>query len=1719
MRFLRGIALTLFLLLFCAVLFGCKGKATDNEISMRVSDNYIQWRIGESGDWNNLISLEELQGSDGLGIDSISINAESELVIKFTDGTERNLGNIKGSAGTDGVGLQSVSINENGELIITLSNNQQVNAGKVVGTDGKDGREVELRVDEARNYIQWRYKDEETWYDLISLEALTGEQGNAGLNGLSAYEIYKQYYPDYEKTEEEWIDDLVNGRLATVEKVKLTFELNGGQGISEMEVVKGRTVDLPLPSRCGYRFLGWYSGDGVFDGKFTHFLPVVKDLTLYAKWELIILEGIEIADGDLELPQDSVHQLTVVEKPSNALLPDLVWSSSAPEVVSVDENGLLTPYGLGQADITVKSADGAFSDSIVVTVIDDVDPEFKGVEPEPGLIIVRDGDKFKLKIRASDKNLYELEIDHNINDLPEFSVYASEDLPYGSLEAKASFEAYGVTVDYDAESQTWEIDFGENVTRTFVSAKKVKFYIVLRDKSGNQWGTMYGTTPENTFEYEFISYADYALQALLVAETYEEMREALLTYQDVLSVPADAWKAFHQLPENGVRQQAAIGVLLAAVAQGKVAGLDAVSYYFQLGLREELCKHDFVEGINAVENETEMIEAFLMMIPEFDEIHNLLVAEDIIPGLDKTNYTTAIKDLNAFITAGDTDKISKVAAKLLEERGRQPGGEFADEIVLTDVLRGIIDFDLDDPEFKGVEPAPGTIVIKDEGFKWIVKAYDEHLYELEIDHSLEATLPEFSVYANAENPYGTDEDREKFEQYGVIVTYDEETQTWTIDFGMAVTRKFIQAGTVTFYIVLKDVNGYAWGSMFDVTPENTFIYKFEDYYVNALAAILAAESAEELAQKIIEYKDACQLDETMVSYYNILPAEKKLAVDSILWAHKISGFYLQTLADVKYYFEHYVSIAAAGLDPAEVNYTVEHYLENADDEDYKLADTETKTALTGSLVTEQAKVYEGFTPKVAEIEATVSPDGSLVIKFYYNRNTYTITVHGNGANEDDVIITAKFGALVSAPVFTRDGYEFAGWDVEFPATMPLGGLEITAQWKIRNYSITYFVKDAFELGFENPNPETYTHGSVINLLPVTVLDSEGVFIGWFADPDMTEPIETIGPSTSGDLTVYGFVRYNDEVSVERERQRLLAEYDDLLKVETLDVEGYYLTTIQWQSNSTAYSVDQFGNVTITVPLQDQEITLVATITSGDVVDYAIFVFVLPAETNLKVTFMVDGEVYEEFTLPYGSMLEKPENDPEKEGFVFLHWATEPDGVFDYFGDVNYIYDDLILYAVWEEVNKTLTVEEFLALPEGAEVTVKGYVYKYDDGSYIISENGVAVLAYKFKAANHGDLIVISGEKDYFNGCPQFANGATLVETISSGNELPLEAIPMTIEEIVTSDYPEDNLFGKYLQVEGRVVKINNYYWLEDESGNRLSLYQSNTGVLADLLGHNVTIMVFFYGNSKPDGSGDFRAVFAGNEGEFKVNLTPEKKIEEAKAEIELTDGQSITGNLVLPTVGKWGVTISWISDNPDVINPETGEVTRPEAGEEDVTVTLTATFSVDDVEETVMYVVIVKARKEVGEEPVTVIASYSGPTTNMTDGNNAATIGLDENVFTVLSYKGGYTGHIGLNKDGQIRLYGKKENGNGTTLQITIAEGYRITGVEIVFGKSTNGATARVTLGEAVYDLLSVDVLNQTQTYSDLDITTFSIQNTHQTSGNVGQVFILSIIITYVPIN
>jgi uncharacterized protein YjdB len=85
---------------------------------------------------------------------------------------------------------------------------------------------------------------------------------------------------------------------------------------------------------------------------------------------------------------------------------------------------------------------------------------------------------------------------------------------------------------------------------------------------------------------------------------------------------------------------------------------------------------------------------------------------------------------------------------------------------------------------------------------------------------------------------------------------------------------------------------------------------------------------------------------------------------------------------------------------------------------------------------------------------------------------------------------------------------------------------------------------------------------------------------------------------------------------------------------------------------------------------------------------------------------------------------------------------------------------------------------------------------------------------------------------------------------------------------------------------------------------------------------------------------------------------------------------------------------------------------------------------------------------------------YSGATTNMVEGNNAATVGLDPLMFTVISDKP--TGiYAGLNKDGNIRLYNGYSNATDRTLgtKITISSTRAVIKNIIVKLAGTSAAT------------------------------------------------------------
>lgn len=65
---------------------------------------------------------------------------------------------------------------------------------------------------------------------------------------------------------------------------------------------------------------------------------------------------------------------------------------------------------------------------------------------------------------------------------------------------------------------------------------------------------------------------------------------------------------------------------------------------------------------------------------------------------------------------------------------------------------------------------------------------------------------------------------------------------------------------------------------------------------------------------------------------------------------------------------------------------------------------------------------------------------------------YTITFDSAGGSAVASITAAYCSALTAPAAPTRDGYTFAGWTPEFPATMPLNGASLTAQWTPLNPS-------------------------------------------------------------------------------------------------------------------------------------------------------------------------------------------------------------------------------------------------------------------------------------------------------------------------------------------------------------------------------------------------------------------------------------------------------------------------------------------------------------------------------------------------------------------------------------------------------------------------------------------------------------------------------------------
>lgn len=161
--------------------------------------------------------------------------------------------------------------------------------------------------------------------------------------------------------------------------------------------------------------------------------------------------------------------------------------------------------------------------------------------------------------------------------------------------------------------------------------------------------------------------------------------------------------------------------------------------------------------------------------------------------------------------------------------------------------------------------------------------------------------------------------------------------------------------------------------------------------------------------------------------------------------------------------------------PAEVEYTVKHYQQNIDNDNYTLKDTETKKGYTESAVGDVgdklAKTYTGFTALLYDTTTKIAADGSTVVEIYYDRNYYLMTFDLDGGYGVEPIY-ARYGTKIDVDntKLKKAGYTFDGWDKEIPKTMPAENTAYKAKWKADgnvDYTVVFW--------YENADDDNYSY--------------------------------------------------------------------------------------------------------------------------------------------------------------------------------------------------------------------------------------------------------------------------------------------------------------------------------------------------------------------------------------------------------------------------------------------------------------------------------------------------------------------------------------------------------------------------------------------------------------------------------------------------------------------
>ena len=170
---------------------------------------------------------------------------------------------------------------------------------------------------------------------------------------------------------------------------------------------------------------------------------------------------------------------------------------------------------------------------------------------------------------------------------------------------------------------------------------------------------------------------------------------------------------------------------------------------------------------------------------------------------------------------------------------------------------------------------------------------------------------------------------------------------------------------------------------------------------------------------------------------------------------------------------------------AKVSYTVIHWWENADDDEYAFHESQELQGLTGATTTAAAKSYtikgkdihgedtsdKVFTATTIE-QKTIKGDGSTIVNVYYKRKTYTMHFKERQNSYTDLsTITKKWGQSISKeewPTYNENGL----WHIKksrylsYTSTMPMNDSTLWSTSGRYTYTAYYYVQNIAGNGYD-----------------------------------------------------------------------------------------------------------------------------------------------------------------------------------------------------------------------------------------------------------------------------------------------------------------------------------------------------------------------------------------------------------------------------------------------------------------------------------------------------------------------------------------------------------------------------------------------------------------------------------------------------------------------------